>query len=586
MTRFARDSRGVSEILGLILAFGLVVSVIAVVQMAGTPVWTAGDEAEHNARVSSDLATLDSAVFRTAGFDQQGSVAVETDLTYQNRYISLSPPDSTGVFTTSDAQSVRLDNAKALGSESVYWNGTNYTFDGATTLRYAPQYTERESQSLVIESGVSYLDADGDIVVNRQSLVSGTTVNLVILEGDLDGHTTAGETVSLSAVSTRTEPLPVSDDGSPIRITVPTSLSEAVWGDLLADEPYASVVPDGNPNTVTVELAAGQTYDLRIARISIGTALESTDAKYLVVEEGDLAGVPAGGNQTLVVRAFDEYGAPAAGAQVTVANPTPLGGTVVAPDGSTTARTDESGRARFTYTARSDVTSIQPDNVTVSLAGVGGPAAATTIDLEVRGVGDSYNVRNADPDVDADPDASPDADPDPAPEKDFDIEDGTVIPSGDFTGDFELLGSAIKAGWYDVPVRVTFVVGGTPYAPDDWENVNDGEERAFNASGTGGDGIVVIAEAEGYVTASSADDDKQVRVLRNGDPVPDIKGFDGQDDVEAFVAPYISDDGTTMELDDNQAIFLFELGSTNEYSSAFDMQDAVILVTLWEDDEA
>ncbi|KTG28403.1 hypothetical protein [Haloferax profundi] len=555
---FDRTDRGVSEILGLLFAFGLVVSVIAVVQLAGTPVWTAGDEADHQHRVQTDLTSLDGAVFRTAGIDPTGSVAVETDTTYPERYLVVSPPEATGTFTTTDSGTVTLSNVTAVGNEAAYWNNSTHVFGNATTLVYSPDYTERESQSLVIESGVSYLDADGETVVHRQSLVHGTTVTLVVLEGDLDGHTTAGETIKLSAVSVRSEPLPVVDDGTPIRISVPTRLDESDWSDLLASEPYAAVVtgdPDGDPSTVTIELVSGKTYDLRIARISVGTAVEPTPATYLVTDSGDYESVPVNGSQTLVVRVFDEYGAPVAGEEVDFTTTTPLGGNVTPLDGPV-AVTDESGRAYLSYRAPSDVVHIKRDTVDVSLPNSSAPGNTTTIPLEVRGSTEPAR---------------------------FTISGGSVVAETDFGGDFDVIGSAIKDGdGNDIPVDITLKVGGKSHQP--WANINDGQNHTFAAVGADSDAISITAKAEfdgGFTVRShDTDDSDQVLVLRDGDDVPTVEGYNGQEDAAEFLEPYIGDDGS-ITLDDNQAIFLFELGTTDETSPAFDRQDAVILVTLW-----
>ncbi|ELZ96810.1 hypothetical protein C440_03513 [Haloferax mucosum ATCC BAA-1512] len=604
MTQRTPTDRGVSEIVSVILAFGLVVSVVAMVQLAGTPVWTAGDEADHSASVSSDLTSLDAEIFRASGLDSDGRVAVDTGVSYPERYLVVSPPDRTGTFRADGADSVTLTGVSASGPESVFWNGSTQTYT-TNAIVYHPDYAERDEAKLFIESGVSYLEDDGNTVVQRQSLVSGTTVTLVFFEGGLDGHTTAGETVSLAPVSVRSESLPVYNATDPIRISVPTSLPEDAWADLMADEPHAQVAsytPSGDHALVTIQLDAGVQYDFRIARLGVGEALDPDPATYAVAVQGEDSAVPAGGSETLVVRAFDRYGAPVAGARLTAQSTTPLGGTVTPLDGGS-AVTDESGRAQFTYTAPDGITNIESDTVTIALDGANGPGSTVTIPLEVRGFENSYNVRNVDdvtptpspdptPDPDPTPAPTPEPDPTPAPEDDsapvneddFVIDDGSVVTAVDFNGDFELLGSAIKSGNRDVPVEVTFVVGDDTHSPAGWENVNDGQKRSFSAAGNAGDGVHIVASADGYVTADSSVDHGQVAVLRNGDPVPEIKGYNGQDDAEEFVEPYISEDGQTMALDDNQAIFLFELGTTNQWSRAYDLQDAVILVTLWEDD--
>ena len=77
-------------------------------------------------------------------------------------------------------------------------------------------------------------------------------------------------------------------------------------------------------------------------------------------------------------------------------------------------------------------------------------------------------------------------------------------------------------------------------------------------------------------------DNEFVVVLRNGDIVPDLPGLRDQASVEEFLAPYIDYDTTTLTLGVNQAIYLFELASSNPNSPYFDLQDAVVLVTLGE----
>ena len=83
-----------------------------------------------------------------------------------------------------------------------------------------------------------------------------------------------------------------------------------------------------------------------------------------------------------------------------------------------------------------------------------------------------------------------------------------------------------------------------------------------------------------HIEANSHEQSQQVKVLRDGDAVPDIKGMDDQADVLQFIKPYIDFDSNKMTLDENQAIYLFEIGTTNVSSSAADFQDLVVLVTF------
>ncbi len=69
-----------------------------------------------------------------------------------------------------------------------------------------------------------------------------------------------------------------------------------------------------------------------------------------------------------------------------------------------------------------------------------------------------------------------------------------------------------------------------------------------------------------------------VTVLKNGDPLPDIKPFDHQDRIAVFVQKYIKDG--KINIQDNQVIYLFELGAIDLQNEAFDLQDNVVLATI------
>ena len=72
---------------------------------------------------------------------------------------------------------------------------------------------------------------------------------------------------------------------------------------------------------------------------------------------------------------------------------------------------------------------------------------------------------------------------------------------------------------------------------------------------------------------------RNVKVLRDGDTVPQIAGFLNQGNIESFLGGYITNGKVTI--DKNQAIFLYELGTTNLDSASADFQDCVVLVTLF-----
>jgi hypothetical protein len=181
----------------------------------------------------------------------------------------------------------------------------------------------------------------------------------------------------------------------------------------------------------------------------------------------------------------------------------------------------------------------------------------------------------------------------------FEISDGLVTPTEDFAAKVTVLGTAITSNGVDVPVTVKFRIGDQVLEPfgayndPNAGNVNNklGKgrrsivEQTFNANQSIDITATSWINGRVYLERNSNVESSSVLVLRDGDAVPDIAGFDSQADVAHYLRKYIDPDTKTMILDENQAIYLFELGTTNLSSSAADFQDAVILVTLGESPE-
>lgn len=189
----------------------------------------------------------------------------------------------------------------------------------------------------------------------------------------------------------------------------------------------------------------------------------------------------------------------------------------------------------------------------------------------------------------------------------FAVDGDAVVPAESFAAKVTVLGAAISyGGQYNMAVTTKFKVGGAAHTPfGDFAqaatgNVNDDQNPRsyiFPSAFTAGTRIDVLGRAwkkkKSYYSGASNShwklhreidgsnsESPYVKVLRHGDPVPDITGFMNQQSIEDFVKDFVDPTSNTVVLGQNEAIYLFELGVTDLNSAAADFQDLVVLVSL------
>jgi hypothetical protein len=112
-------------------------------------------------------------------------------------------------------------------------------------------------------------------------------------------------------------------------------------------------------------------------------------------------------------------------------------------------------------------------------------------------------------------------------------------------------------------------------------DVDGGETYVFSSLPAGSVlGVQGILDADGFDRTydsynGMASDGRHVYVLKNGDPVPNYDPVSGQTAIAVYLDPYVSADGSTIELSTNEVIILFEFYHLN--TSGADFQDLVVL---------
>ena len=189
----------------------------------------------------------------------------------------------------------------------------------------------------------------------------------------------------------------------------------------------------------------------------------------------------------------------------------------------------------------------------------------------------------------------------------FTIDGVSTVPTVPFLLKTEVLGAAISSGGsYDMPVTSRVHTGSTTNDP--WGTYTQALSGNVNRDGTftyepsdpipggtditvsgtswtrtGGDGTV-NEDWSKHMEQDSQTSGSQLKVLRDGDPVPDIDGYLDQGSVADFVGQFIDPLSNRISLEQNQSIYLFELGTSNSTSAAYDFQDLVVLVSMLRSD--
>lgn len=174
---------------------------------------------------------------------------------------------------------------------------------------------------------------------------------------------------------------------------------------------------------------------------------------------------------------------------------------------------------------------------------------------------------------------------------DFAISEGRIIPNEPFAARISVLGAAY--GQYPITTRVT--IGSDvlepfgPYADCQSGDVNDDDNPRHAVYETYPAGTPISVAASGWTNGmncsvrlafDSSEESPNVLVLRNGDPVPDIDPFGGQEEITEFLDGLIDTDAGIVSIQDNQVILLYELYTTDLDDPEADFQDVVILVSL------
>ena len=324
---FLHDKRAVSEVLGAILVFGILIAALGIYQAFIVPQANEQVEFSHNQEIQKDLVDLKStiqAVERT-GSSQTKSIKLATD--YSNRIIAINPPTPHGTLRTLDTDGVTISNIVAIDrDERDFWNfeqGEGITYS-SKTLEFEPAYNLfTNAPTSYIDHSVVYhrFDQGSEVIGSEQNIIQGNRISIGVLSGDRT-FTDREADVNLVPISTGTTTVPVEANDGPLEIQIPTRLSNDSWVELLSDQMadngghVESFEVDETENMLTIRLEKDVTYNLQMAKVGIGPQVEDTNASYIVRAGGDEKAIEDNQEADLTAQVRDEFNNPVSGQKV------------------------------------------------------------------------------------------------------------------------------------------------------------------------------------------------------------------------------------------------------------------------------
>ena len=365
------DDRGQSIQIGAVLIFAALILLLSLYQATIVPQQNEQVEFDHSRQVQGDLLDLRNAVTSMFGESASRSVSIQLGTTYPSRVLAVNPPPASGSLRTAGTAdgsvSFELSNVEAMDEETDdFWGGSVDPYSTGAMV-YRPNYNEYgQPPRTVYDSTVLYdnFTFEGSTIARSdQTLVDGSTISLVALNGSIQRSSSGTAAVDVRPVSASSTTVTVTNrDAGPIEIRTATRLPEQRWEELLADQRASEGgnVSDGDDavrtvpldapgyRTLVVELVPG-TYELRMAKAGVGTRVTDTSAAYMTDVAADGSTVPEDGSVRLTVEARDAYNNPVAGVDVTGESTDTAVGTVETNE----VTTGDDGRASFQFEAKS-----------------------------------------------------------------------------------------------------------------------------------------------------------------------------------------------------------------------------------------
>lgn len=387
------DTRGVSEVLGAILVFSILIAALGLFQVTIVPDRNAEIEFKHNQDVQGQMQDLRNVIQSTASEGVARSQGVKLGVNYPTRFLFLNPGPASGtlrtVGTTNDDVNVTIENAIATNPETDdHWDGSGEVFTTGA-ISYSPSYNiYPNAPETVIENSFVYNQhEDSTLLASGQQIVNGKRISLVALNGSLSQTQTGELSVDTTVVSASTRSIAVrNESGEDLTINLTTRLSEetlvqTVFENQIDESGSLDTCADLDPttfnsdddkyiidceyfnnpagsefNTLQLVMEPNVSYQLRLAKVGVGSGVSETSEQYMTVIGSTALKVEETSSTAFTVEVRDEFNNPVSGVGLKIGTRLDSTNSSVSPIGSNV--TDENGQVTYLYDSKEEIDGI------------------------------------------------------------------------------------------------------------------------------------------------------------------------------------------------------------------------------------
>lgn len=332
-----KDNRGVSTILGFVLAFAILIALLGLIQAVAVPQWVRGEEQDHFKLVTSEFSSLAKVIALSASTGSPNTVTLDLGVEHQDYPFLVTPPDmASSIFVKKLKMKVRYN--ETLPNGTVYRVNRDFI---TSAIILVPNYMYRGNVDFIYEHGYAYRKYEqANITMVDQNSFRNGSITLYIL------NTTFGNMSSTQPVNLNFAPV---SQGGVIKVDNATitfeSLNPSYWKDSLKN--IGTVTVSGSNVTVKVKnVQLSMAHIVGSPESNVNAVTPSLDLIVPMISKLDLL---LGETGKVEILARDQFGNPLAGVNIT-ASVTGGIGTVRGVSGQSSF-TSSNGLATFYFTA-------------------------------------------------------------------------------------------------------------------------------------------------------------------------------------------------------------------------------------------